>query len=207
MGVDLLASGRDVPLIVLIDSYFPRPEIELNRADRVAQFFSSATMGEGVRCNASDLEHLLEPPYDGDRARFVARVGEEAARLEPIPGLGAADVQRLYAVFEANLDACSRYRPGRYAGRALSMRATRTNERAARGWRELIADFREEPLTGDHYSIMREPGVSELNETLRRELSFSQASADAVATATAHRAREEGARQELARGLSPEGRA
>jgi thioesterase domain-containing protein len=108
--------------------------------------------------------------------RFEETLGElleDAKAAGLLPGyLEAADMLRLFRVFEANVQALRAYRPGCYAGNlslfAASERSARVNLDPADGWVRVAPSGVEVfGVPGDHYSILREPGVEVLATQMR----------------------------------------
>jgi thioesterase domain-containing protein len=158
MARQLRERGEQVALVALIDAYVPTPEPHpLN----VGALFARDLLGTslaGVEPERLAPDALLET---------AVRAG-----LLP-PGTSPEHGQALFRVFEANLRAARRYeaRPGG-GGRVVLFKA-RDAEGLPEdgGWTALVgAALERHLLPGDHYSLLRAPGVRELAERLREAL-------------------------------------
>ena len=147
MALQLRDAGEEVALLVLVDAGAP----------------SGAPDGEL------------------DDSTLRAAFAEDLARLaggQP-PEIGAGELGRLYEVYRTNLSAMLRYEPDSYAGDIVLLHAAGENAGAepadpTLGWSRVVAGrLTSEPIPGDHYTIMREPGVDVMAERLRAHLDAS----------------------------------
>jgi len=181
MARQMESSGEEVAFLGLMDAFIPMPK-------------RAVAPSEGGL--PADVEQLVEfghnlgvPLHDwkvdwtrwaglDSRTRFARVV--EAARES---GAVAADIDEdrlahLHEVFRSNADALQSYRPQRYGGAAvlfwaLEGAAGRNRLDAARGlgWESYVGGgVRVNWVPGDHYSMMAEPNVRALAESLNREL-------------------------------------
>jgi thioesterase domain-containing protein len=67
--------------------------------------------------------------------------------------------------------ALSRYTPKPYHAEALLLLASEPTPRPHEQWRSLCPQLRVAAIPGDHYSMLREPGVDRLADYLGRYLS------------------------------------
>jgi thioesterase domain-containing protein len=98
----------------------------------------------------------------------LARVVEDQAGLAGVDG-STLPVEGLFDLFRANRRALRAYRPGAYGGPALLIRAEESAEPADgfEAWLGLAGAGSEvHVLPGDHYSLLRHPGVSAVGELL-----------------------------------------
>ncbi len=161
-----LAAGSAVAALVLIDTAVPRPARAWGRADILARFAADLGLpspGEEALGAADALERILE---QGRRASALA-ADVDLPRL-----------RHLCRLFEHNVGAMRRYRPGSFAGTVTLLRPrARRADRGdpTLGWGELAAGVELVWVPGDHGSMVREPHVRELAAELSR--CFSRAGA------------------------------
>ncbi|NVJ08296.1 non-ribosomal peptide synthase/polyketide synthase, partial [Myxococcus sp. AM001] len=174
MARQLREHGDAVALLALIDAYTPaaltaaEPEPD---AARVVSAFASDVLGIGVTDIAppdasQSPEASLEALWDA---------GQRAGTLPP--GMEPAHLRALLQVFEANLRAARRYQPPALnLGRVLRLQATEGAEGLPEdgGWKALVgAGLEQHAVSGDHYSVLRAPGVRELADRLRSALKLT----------------------------------
>ncbi|WP_238539735.1 non-ribosomal peptide synthase/polyketide synthase [Corallococcus macrosporus] len=174
MARQLRERGEAVGLLALIDAYTPdalkaaEPEPD---AAQVVSAFASDLLGIGL----TDLA----PPDAGlsPEARLEAlhEAGQRAGALPP--GMELAHLRALLQVFESNLRAARRYQPPALnPGRVLRLKATEGSEGMPEdgGWKALVgAGLEQHPVPGDHYGVLRAPGVRELADRLRSALNVT----------------------------------
>jgi polyketide synthase 13 len=173
----LTAAGREVRLVVLIDSVRPLPRPGLTRADRTRAHF------EGFARHVADAYGVhLELPYDelvaegDDAARIdaVLRVLREAADVPP----AALEHQRASYL---DMGIGESHRPGGYDGPVLLYRATEPaphtvhdpayeRDDPALGWDEVCPRLEVVPVSGHHLSLLDPPHVDEIATHLSRTL-------------------------------------
>ncbi|MFJ9742369.1 beta-ketoacyl synthase N-terminal-like domain-containing protein [Streptomyces sp. NPDC101166] len=175
----LVAAGREVELVALIDSVRPLPRPDRAPADLARDRF------EGFARHAADAYGVrLELPYDelvamdddGDRVDAVLRALREAA-----PGVPPAALEHQRASY-LDLGIGEAHRPGRYEGRVVLYRAAEPaphtvrdpayeREDEALGWDEVCPDLTVVTVAGHHLSLLDPPHVDEIADRLHRELS------------------------------------
>ncbi|MFJ4566741.1 acyltransferase domain-containing protein [Streptomyces caelestis] len=173
----LTAAGRDVPLVVLIDSVRPLPRPGLTRADRIRAHF------EGFAGHVADAYGVrLELPYDElvamdddrDRIDTVLRALREAAEVPP----AALEHQRASYL---DMGIGEAHRPGGYDGPVVLYRATDPAPHTVRdpayerddealGWDEVCPRLEVVPVPGHHLSLLDPPHVDEIAAHLSRVL-------------------------------------
>jgi len=162
MARQLQASGQEVELLALIDSYAPEaPSKQMDDAFLTNSLFSDLGAIFGCEFSISDSElQQLQPEERLDR------VLTEAKRLNILPpDIGLEQMGRLFEVFKTNLKAMYDYRPEPYSGRTVLFCAS--DEVSERGWSSLAAGTLETyTIPGDHYKMMREPDVGVLAKQL-----------------------------------------
>ncbi|MEV0738134.1 beta-ketoacyl synthase N-terminal-like domain-containing protein [Streptomyces sp. NPDC050549] len=173
----LVAAGRDVELVALIDSVRPLPRPGRTPADRVR-----ARLTGFARHVADTYGVQLPLPYDelvamdDDRARIdaVLRALRGAVRVPP----AALEHQRASYL---DLRIGETHRPGRYEGRVVLYRATEPAPHTVRdpayerdddalGWDEVCPRLTVVPVSGHHLSLLDPPHVDEIAAHLRRVL-------------------------------------
>ncbi|MFL6292353.1 MAG: condensation domain-containing protein [Thermoanaerobaculia bacterium] len=169
MARQLRARGREIPLVVLLDSYAPtgadllaeRSDAELLRPILLDQ---AGLQGRGA-------EWLDDMPMAGEEA--VIRMLEQARAAGVLRAdVQAGKVERLLGVYKANLRALSSYRPQPYGGRVLLLRSEGAEaRRPANGWEGLAGEPIEvQSVSGDHYSMLAPPHVVHLANRLAGSL-------------------------------------
>ncbi|MFE2420624.1 acyltransferase domain-containing protein [Streptomyces hokutonensis] len=168
----LVAAGRDVELVALIDSVRPLPE-----PDRVRTHLT------GFARHIADTYGVQLPlPYeelvamDDDRARIdaVLRTLRGAVRVPP----AALEHQRASYL---DLRIGEAHQPGRYEGRVVLYRAMEPAPHTVRdpayerdddalGWDEVCPRLTVVPVSGHHLSLLDPPHVDEIAAHLRRVL-------------------------------------
>jgi len=106
---------------------------------------------------------VLRQPLKG--VRFAGSLIGQALGLSASAGSVARQAAKSSAYF--------RYRPKPYSGGAILVVASERQNTAelARGWRRLVkGDLVVAEVSGDHISMMQEPGIGELARTLMRQL-------------------------------------
>ncbi|MEU0389065.1 beta-ketoacyl synthase N-terminal-like domain-containing protein [Streptomyces chartreusis] len=173
----LAAAGRDVPLVVLLDSVRPLPRPGVTRADRIRAHF------EGFAGHVADAYGVrLELPYDElvamdddrDRIDTVLRALREAADVP------AAALEHQRASY-LDMGVGESHRPGRYDGPVVLYRATEPAPHTVRdpayerddealGWDEVCPRLEVVPVAGHHLSLLDPPHVDEIAAHLSRVL-------------------------------------
>ncbi|MFF8018097.1 beta-ketoacyl synthase N-terminal-like domain-containing protein [Streptomyces sp. NPDC007929] len=173
----LTAAGREVRLVVLIDSVRPLPRPASQRPERIRAHF------EGFARHVTDTYGVrLELPYDelvamdDDTARIdaVLHALREAADVPP----AALEHQRSSYL---DMGIGESHRPGRHDGPVVLYRATEPaphtvrdpayeRDDAALGWDEVCPRLRVVPVPGHHLSLLDPPHVGEIAAHLSRTL-------------------------------------
>jgi amino acid adenylation domain-containing protein/FkbM family methyltransferase len=152
MARQLRAAGRGVELLALID---PSPFVAATRP------VSAPASSPAAPAAAREVEL---------RAAFVRDAAAQDAGRMPAE-LDAAEVEHLFARFRACRLALDGYRPAALPGVPIQLLIAGGTPARAAAWAALAAAGAEiETLTGDHYSIVRRPGVAALAARLRRRL-------------------------------------
>jgi amino acid adenylation domain-containing protein len=169
MARQLESGGEAVEAVLLLDS--PAPE-----AGGAARRLPDSEL---VAAFALDLGQVLgiDSPAGLDLdGSDLGNLAEQAGRSGLLPpGLDAAELERRFSRWTAHLRALERYAGGPCAARLVLLKAA---ERAAEGvlpedlgWGRLAAvPVEVHELEGDHYTLLREPGVEKLAELVRERL-------------------------------------
>ncbi|MFP2929327.1 thioesterase domain-containing protein, partial [Pyxidicoccus sp. 3LG] len=164
MARQLRASGETVALLALIDSFVPNFLAQEPEPDRMqlALMFARDLMGVSLD---PDLLAGLEPEA------VLERLLQQATRAGALPpGTSPEQVRTLFHVFEANLRASQRYQAPASTERVVLFKA-KDGPSEDGGWSTLVGTSLERHLLpGDHYTLLRQPGVRELAERLREAL-------------------------------------
>jgi thioesterase domain-containing protein/acyl carrier protein len=164
MAQQLRKSGHEVALLAMIDTLSP------TAAGRKVPLWRKFWL-----MRRWSLPFLLDWPGRRRRGKaqqvsYLAAL-EKIARGEPLPP-ELAD----FHLFRNFVDAQERYQPQPYAGDMVLFKATLAemsylNAGLKLGWEEHIrGEVRVTEINGSHFSLMSEPGVSQLVEGLRRAL-------------------------------------
>ncbi|WAM30215.1 non-ribosomal peptide synthetase [Myxococcus sp. NMCA1] len=174
MARQLRERGDTVALLALIDAYTPavlnaaEPEPD---AAQVVSAFASDLLGIGF----ADLATPDASQSPEAQVEALWEAGQRAGALPP--GMEPAHLRALLQVFEANLRAARRYQPPALnPGRVLRLQATEGAEGLPEdgGWKALVGTGLEQhAASGDHYSVLRAPGVRELADRLRSALKLT----------------------------------
>jgi thioesterase domain-containing protein/acyl carrier protein len=142
MARQLRSAAKTVSLLVLMDTTLPEPNCRpMHEAALVRSF--AATFPESVRASAGAGEHTL----DG-----IVAAARRAGYLPPDVDESAAE--RLFRVFQANVEAYYRFRPKPYEGHITFLQAG-AGSRASIGWDRLAnGGIDLEVLPGDHLSML-----------------------------------------------------
>ncbi|WP_210583385.1 type I polyketide synthase [Streptomyces sp. GESEQ-35] len=173
----LTAAGRDVELVVLIDSVRPLPQPGRTPAERIRAHFTGFARhvadAYGVRLELS-YDELVAMDDDSERIDTVLRALREAAEVPP----AALEHQRASYL---DLSIGEAHRPGRHDGRVVLYRATEPAPHTVRdpayerddealGWDEVCPHLTVVPVAGHHLSLLDPPHVDEIAAHLRRQL-------------------------------------
>jgi thioesterase domain-containing protein len=169
MARQLDQQGQEVAALILLDSWAPimRPApLALEPVDVVRAFIRDIAGQAG--------QTLLIPPASGiqhDVDALLTDLLERAHALSLWPAdIDLPQVQRMLAVYAANLQAVAHYQPQPYPGRLTLLRAGANSDAIADstlGWSRLVDDVECYVMSGDHFSMLRAPGVEVLAERMR----------------------------------------
>jgi amino acid adenylation domain-containing protein len=166
MARQLCASGHQVALLALIDSYAPltinKPK-EIDEAMLLVSFakYLGGLFGQRLSVSADKLQQL-EPE---EQLNYIL---EQAKILNILsPEVGLQQMRHLFKVFRANLKALYCYTPQPYPNRITLFCANEQVAPVSQDWSKLAAGGVEiHNIPGDHYAIIRKPNVQFLAERL-----------------------------------------
>ncbi|MFJ6086741.1 type I polyketide synthase [Streptomyces sp. NPDC092369] len=173
----LTAAGRDVELVVLIDSVRPLPQPDRTPADRIRAhltgFARHVAEAYGVQLPLP-YDELVAMDDDHERIDLVLRALREVAEVPP----AALEHQRASYL---DLRIGEAHRPQRYDGPVVLYRATEPAPHTVRdpayerdddalGWDEPCPRLTVVPVAGHHLSLLDPPHVDEIAAHLRQLL-------------------------------------
>jgi len=175
MARRLEAAGEEVEVLALIDSRLPgsierRGGLgtgaagELDLPSQVALFARDLT---GPRQGPPPDFFAELPGLEGEEA--LARVLDHGCEIGLLPpDFGLSRIRRLFDRFARNLRAVDGFSAGEYAGRVSLFSSSAAHEQLdVGGWARLaVGGLEVHSMPGDHYSILREPGVKTLAAAL-----------------------------------------
>jgi thioesterase domain-containing protein len=168
MARQLLLAGEAVAQVVLIDTYAATApgEPELDLPTRVALFARDLFGLTGL-----DLPPLDDGVWSLEGEELLRELYDRSVATEILPAdLEFAELRRTFDVFSANLNAMYRYAGQPYPGHVALIRAEERAEGQkdpALVWSGLVQDLTVSSSPGNHYSILRQPGVRRLGELVR----------------------------------------
>lgn len=164
MAQQLKKDGAAVELLAMIDTLSP------TAARRKASYFTKLWL-----MRHWSLKFALDWPARRRRGKLAqatyAQALEQVRRGEPLP----PELVEFH-LFRNFVDAQTRYQPQPYEGSMALFKATQADTQYlgagdSLGWSEHIrGDIRVTEIGGSHFTMMAEPGVSELIEAFKKEL-------------------------------------
>jgi amino acid adenylation domain-containing protein len=170
MAQQLRAAGREVAMVALLDTRAPSSEKDNAEPDDVSLVMSFAQdlvlSGGGLEIEWAQLARL-----EGQDERLEYVLDEARAAGVLPPQLGREDVRRFYEVFKANVRALHSYVASPYEGKVTLFKAAEKYEPtpvdSTMGWGALAVGGVEVLIApGTHYTMIREPRVRVLAESL-----------------------------------------
>jgi thioesterase domain-containing protein len=174
----LRSSGEQVALLALIDSSAPHHNsqaMEVDTAATLAWFAQdlSSYFGKELAVSVSTLQSLAP----AEQLNYVLERAKAANVV--LPDAGVVEIGRLLEVVLANRQVERSYRPVVYPNQITVFRAEESfgleNSDPAMGWNQLTDTGVEiHTISGDHYTLVKEPHVRVLAERLRNSLEQAQ---------------------------------
>jgi thioesterase domain-containing protein len=170
-------AGQEVGLLAIIDA--PAPHVmKTLPADELLLMVDFAEV-MGVLPESINL--LPEEALQMSVRERLAHVLEQAQREGTVPSeITLTAIERLWEVFQENVQALMVYDGGNYGGTATLFKTAQTSltysrEGNAMGWEELVTGgVQVEELPGTHHTIVRQPHLALLASRLHAHLEESQ---------------------------------
>lgn len=167
MAGQLTAAGEQVALVVMLDTGMP-PYLGEELPDR-------ADLLGGFVHDLAGLAGVPAPAYDRVALRGLSPDRQDEALLDLLERAALVpegirdDMRERIGVFEANTRALLRHRPGPVDGRLVLLSARQQPRRPkTRPWRLLArAGFELHTVPGDHHTMLQQPHLTTLAESLR----------------------------------------
>jgi thioesterase domain-containing protein len=164
MARQLKATGEEVALLTLIDSFAP----EAHATDDGALLIGFA-QDLGLRAeHVGDVSmaQLAELSVEEQLALVLERATKQ--QLVP-PEVKLADIYRYFSVYRTNIRAMATYVPRPQDMSLTLFKASEQRDASddAMGWTELAKQVEVHVVPGNHYTLLREPNVRVLAEHLR----------------------------------------
>ncbi|MBI3897896.1 MAG: amino acid adenylation domain-containing protein [Gammaproteobacteria bacterium] len=171
MAQQLRTQGQSVELLAMFDTHLPKsqePSAVLD--DDAAIKWIAARFGVPAQM-------LLALPK---RMRWRAVLQRARKTLILPPEIGEEQLENLARICQLHVQALTRYQPLPYDGEVLLFRAHNPTAKASRRarrhfdtaerWQSLFTKLTEHPVRGNHYAIMREPNIENIEHALLERL-------------------------------------
>jgi thioesterase domain-containing protein/acyl carrier protein len=173
MARQLAREGDEPELVALIDTLPPalNPLRPPSDEELVAWFAQDLARLLGHDVGISQEE--LRPLAAKEKLGHVVHLGHAAGLLPK--DFGLAEIEPLFAMFAANLQASRSYAPEPYTGSLALWLSEQTrsdfSQQLQEGWNRLaLGGIEMSTLPGDHYSVLRRPQVERLAQELAARL-------------------------------------
>ncbi|HEU4964844.1 MAG TPA: amino acid adenylation domain-containing protein [Bacilli bacterium] len=186
MAQQLRAAGEEVAMLALFDSVAPVPG---QQADSVSEQGVLSRFAQEVAFHLHlSLEHLTDSLQAGDADGVLADLLRQAQANGALPqGTSGDQLERLYRVFAANMEAIHRYVPRRLPQdvpvklfRAADETAA-THQHPTTGWSELVTgQLSVQEVSGTHFTFLQPPHVQELVDAWQPHLQIAARTADSL---------------------------
>ncbi|MBA2679919.1 MAG: amino acid adenylation domain-containing protein [Ktedonobacteraceae bacterium] len=174
MARQLEEQGDEVAFLGLIDSYLPLVDQDLNERALLTQFINDLVGG----ADTSFVQSYAEMPDLSPEVQMEYLL-QEVQRANILPqGIDVAYLRRLFTTFKKNRTAFSLYQIQSYGGRASLFQASVHSQgeqvEITHGWNRFVAHIETtHTVSGDHYSILRDPHVGLLAQHIQNSLQAS----------------------------------
>ncbi len=181
MARQLHALRQRVSFLALIDAQAPPPRPSAAEKDD-ALLLSEFALSVGP--SSSRFQVSLDELRRLDPEQQLALVLQKAREAHLVtPDIGPAQVGHLLRVYKSNARALGAYAPQKYAGRVAvfkaAARASGGRDDPAMGWGRLAEGGAEARTTpGGHFTLLKEPHVGALAESLRACMCAAELRAD-----------------------------
>ena len=175
----LSAQGQTVALLTLIDSYSPillnSVNTEENSSESLLEDINESLnltyafvrdlanmFNQQIPFSEAEISHLTSAEL---LAHFLA--WSKQTNILP-PELGEQQITTWFTVFQANRQALFNYLPKDYSGKTIFFGAEESSLKNP-GWHEIINNLESQWISGDHYSLIKNPILAEkLNSYLQQ---------------------------------------
>ena len=175
----LSAQGQTVALLTLIDSYSPillnSVNTEENSSESLLEDINESLnltyafvrdlanmFNQQIPFSEAEISHLTSAEL---LAHFLA--WSKQTNILP-PELGEQQITTWFTVFQANRQALFNYLPKAYSGKTIFFGAEESSLKNP-GWHEIINNLESQWISGDHYSLIKNPILAEkLNSYLQQ---------------------------------------
>lgn len=171
MARQLSAEGQQVELLALIDSRIPGRNKDGRRSDETSRLLS---FGRLLGLTQEHLTLSLDEIRQLTRAERWDYLEERVKTANIFPAdFASAELKDLYKIYEQNVQALRNYVPQKYSGRlvlfnASEQPATQNGQEPTIDWSDLAeGGVTVQIVPGNHYTMIRQPGVKDLAERLR----------------------------------------
>jgi thioesterase domain-containing protein len=161
----LSALGRNVPLVVLLDTPYRTPGSYAETEEDLAALFVAdaarvlGTAAGSITATARSVPDQLD--------RLARRLGSGGGNLDML----RADIGRRYAVFGAHTSALARYEPQSALTASALLVSARGSIDSAPAWSRMFTGaVQAMNITGDHYDCLRNPDVQQIAAAIRQQV-------------------------------------
>jgi thioesterase domain-containing protein len=169
MARQLSAQGEDVTMLALIDSTARFDSVAYEEDNLTLLTHFAGDMGVPISQLELSLTELLHMDPEQQLSFLLSEA--KTAGLVPVE-IGFTEIENLFNVFKANLNAVRSYKPQRSSTPITLFRAgDNESDDFSKGWERFAgAGLEVHSVPGDHYSILREPNVGLLAQHLQAHL-------------------------------------
>jgi len=167
--------GEEVALLAMIDSHAPDGSDQEAPDDLTLLAGLAGDLGLQLDRISFDRERLQRLESD-ERLEYLLE-GAKQRKVVP-PDLELAQLRRIFHVFKSNAQAMMTYLPRTYSGPITLFRASERRQtiEESLGWSRFAAEnLTVHEVSGDHFSMVREPNVGTVAEEIARKLSVTGA--------------------------------
>ena len=160
----LSALGRDVPLVVLLDTPYRTPgSYAETEEDLAALFVADAARILGAAGAITATARSVPEQLD----RLARHLGSGGGNLDAL----RADIGRRYAVFAAHTSALARYEPRSTLTASVLLVSARGSIDSAPAWSRMFTGAVQiMNIAGDHYDCLRHPDVQQIAAAIRQQV-------------------------------------
>lgn len=170
MAQQLHSCGHKVALLALIDTYSP---IAINKSEEIDEAVLVVSLAKDLgRLFGKDLELSISQLQQLNSDEQLHYILEQVSKIDILPtGVGLQQINWLLQIFRSNHQAFYSYKPQHYPGLihffCATEQAFEVTKDLSQGWISLANSIISYSISGDHYSIIREPHVQVLGEHIK----------------------------------------